>query len=366
MTLLTSSIYAKEIEEKESAKVQIALLLDTSSSMSGLIDQAKTQLWKVVNSFAKVEKDEKVPTIEVALYEYGNSKLSIRDSYIRQLSPLTSELDVISEHLFSLTTNGGDEYCGAVIGRSLVELDWDASSGVYKSIFIAGNEPFTQGTVSATEQCQRAISKGIVVNTIHCGDEISGINGGWKAGAIAAEGDFLTINKDQAIVHIEAPQDKIIIELSGKLNATYIPYGRQGEMRLESQAVQDNNANRERKKGASLNRAITKSSSLYSNTAWDAVDLYNENPEALKGVDTALLPKEMQKMNLEQRKAYVEQKTEERAVIQKQIKELNEEREVYIVKEKAKLSMQDGEDTLDEAMVKAIHRQIAKNGFTLK
>jgi hypothetical protein len=38
-------------------KVQIDLLLDTSNSMDGLIDQAKSQLWKVVNTFIDARRD---------------------------------------------------------------------------------------------------------------------------------------------------------------------------------------------------------------------------------------------------------------------------------------------------------------------
>ena len=38
------------------ALVQVAILLDTSNSMDGLIEQAKTQLWRVVNELAITEK----------------------------------------------------------------------------------------------------------------------------------------------------------------------------------------------------------------------------------------------------------------------------------------------------------------------
>ena len=43
-------------------KVQIALLLDTSNSMDGLIDQAKTQLWKVINTFIDARRDGARPS----------------------------------------------------------------------------------------------------------------------------------------------------------------------------------------------------------------------------------------------------------------------------------------------------------------
>ena len=93
-------------------KIQLAILLDTSSSMNGLIDQTRNQLWQVVNEFSKAEQNGVKPSLEVAVYEYGNSRLSASNGYIRQVSGLTGELDAVSEALFSLTTNGGSEYCG--------------------------------------------------------------------------------------------------------------------------------------------------------------------------------------------------------------------------------------------------------------
>src|SRR4030095_13126553 len=57
--------------------IMIALLLDTSNSMDGLIAQAKSQLWKIVNQVAAAKSvDGKQPNIKIALYEYGNDRLS--------------------------------------------------------------------------------------------------------------------------------------------------------------------------------------------------------------------------------------------------------------------------------------------------
>ena len=109
------------------AKVQIALLLDTSNSMDGLIDQARTQLWKVVNTFVDARRDGAAPFVEVALYEYGNNSLHVANNYIRQVEPLTRDLDELSRELFALKTNGGEEYSGAVIQRALADLSWDPS-----------------------------------------------------------------------------------------------------------------------------------------------------------------------------------------------------------------------------------------------
>src|SRR5882724_6606932 len=167
--LIASQVWAKPKNEKEPAdnqSIMLALLLDTSNSMDGLIDQAKSQLWKIVNELAAAKcYDGKKPNIRIALYEYGNDGLPSSEGYIRQVSGLTTDLDLISEKLFSLTTNGGNEFCGAVIKKSLTQLDWSSSRSDLKLIFIAGNEPFTQGTVSYNLACGLAKEKGVVVNT---------------------------------------------------------------------------------------------------------------------------------------------------------------------------------------------------------
>ena len=104
--------------------ILLGLLLDTSNSMDGLIDQAKAQLWNIVNKLSEARSDGQRPTVRVALYEYGNSGLPMTGNYIRQVSPFTVNMDEISKQLFALATDGGEEYCGAVLAKSLDELDW--------------------------------------------------------------------------------------------------------------------------------------------------------------------------------------------------------------------------------------------------
>src|SRR5205807_1438924 len=154
------------------------------NSMDGLIDQARTQLWRIVNEFAAAKKRGVTPDLYVALYEYGNNGLPAERGYIRRVLPFTTDLDRLSEELFALKTNGGQEYCGQVIGAATKGLDWSPSADVLKVIFIAGNEPFTQGPVNFRDSCWKAMNRGISVNTIFCGDEQEGIGTHWKDGAV--------------------------------------------------------------------------------------------------------------------------------------------------------------------------------------
>jgi hypothetical protein len=351
---LTTKLDSDLVVDKKEAPVQIALLLDTSNSMDGLIEQAKTQLWKIVNEFNDAKQGDKIPVVQVALYEYGNNNLSAGTNFVRQILPFTRDLDKVSDELFKLTTNGGSEYCGAVIREAIDNLAWDKSSKVYKAIFIAGNEPFTQGPVSADETCRSAISKGVVVNTIHCGSEKDGANGGWRRGAHLAEGKFLTIDQDKAVVHVKAPQDEEITRLSIELNNTYIIYGAKGKVGKDNQVKQDNNAAASAPAGADVQRALSKASANYSNEGWDLVDACKKGEVKIEAVKDADLPEEMKKLKPEERAAYVEQKCAEREKLQTRIRELNEER----VKTVAAQQKESGESkTLDSVIGKAVREQ---------
>lgn len=343
-------------------RVQIALLLDTSNSMDGLIDQAKTQLWKVVNTFIDARRDGKAPVVEVALYEYGNNSNAVGNDWVRLISPMTRDLDALSRKLFALKTDGGEEYCGAVIQRALGDLSWDDRESTYKVVFIAGNEPFTQGRVDARSACKEALTKNIIINTIHCGSRQEGIDGSWHDGAALAGGDFLVIDQDKAVAHVDAPQDKRISELSHKLNGTYLGYGERRVEAAANQKLADKDAAENAGAGAEVQRAVTKASGNYSNAGWDLCDALRErkiDPATLK---TDELPEEMKKLAPGKRKEFIEKTAAKRTLIQNEIKKLNKEREDHVASELKKLAT-DGNKTLDQAMIEATRRQASTLGY---
>ncbi len=352
--------------DQAQTKVQIAILLDTSGSMQGLIEQTKSQLWKVVNSFNKAEKNGKVPYVEVALYEYGNSGLNLTENYIRQIEPLTRDLDEVSKELFSLKTNGGEEYCGAVITKATQDLKWDPAPGTYKVIFIAGNEPFTQGPVDAIVASQQAAQMNIIVNTIHCGNEQAGISGQWKAGALTAGGSFAIINQDRAVAHIPSPQDLILLKLNKDLNKTYIPYGAKGHQSLANQSMQDTNAGYKAKEGAAVQRAITKCSQNYWNSNWDLCDASSAKGFDWKKVEKKSLPKNLQGKTAEELKAYVVSNQNTRNKIQEKMKLVSKERALFVEKVRAEQKQNNKELTLDQAIQNAVKAQAKEKGYTFK
>src|SRR5213594_3709882 len=108
LSLFTTS-RVRAADASSAPVVQIAILLDTSGSMQGLIEQAKGQLWKIVNEFINAQQNGKQPALEVELREYGKNPLSANTGYIRLIAQLPNDLDKISEELIKLQTSGGDE-----------------------------------------------------------------------------------------------------------------------------------------------------------------------------------------------------------------------------------------------------------------
>ncbi|PWH84232.1 hypothetical protein DIS18_06765 [Algibacter marinivivus] len=338
--------------------IKVALLLDTSNSMDGLIDQAKAQLWDIVNELSYAKCGTKKPNLQIALYEYGNDRLNGSEGFIRQVLAFSEDLDDISKELFSLTTNGGNEYCGQVIQTSLNQLNWGKNPDDLKLIFIAGNEPFTQGEINYKDASSNANEKDVTVNTIFCGDYNQGISSYWKDGAKLTNGDYMAINQNRATVHIASPYDDEILILNQKLNKTYIAYGSSGSRKMAMQAEQDMNAS-DYSKANAVKRTISKSSHLYKNKSWDLVDAVEQEEVVIEDIDDEALPMELKGKTKTEIKTYVTKKSKEREAIQNEIAALNTKRKSYLSKQKSVHS-----NNLENAMTKAIKEQAKKKKYT--
>lgn len=341
--------------------IQVALLLDTSGSMSPLIDQAKTELWSIVNKLGQARYKGKVPKIEVALYEYGKSTLEREGGYIKQLAPFTHDLDGISEILFALQTNGGDEYCAWVIRSSLDSLRWKTRPGSLKMIFIAGNEPFTQGPVEMDPVMQEANKKGVLVHPILCSTGDSSDLASWNRAADLANTDLKVIDHTRVVTIPKTPYDDKIAALGNDLNGTYIGYGEGGRAKMARQEAQDSNM-ASVSAPAAAERSVTKASGNYNNADWDVVDKAKADGGVANMRDEEL-PAEMRAMSVKEREAYVNKKAAERAQIQKEIQDLSAKRQAYINEQQKGAGQDDA--TLGAAVIETVRAKAQKEGFTL-
>lgn len=357
---------APAVKKPVQAKIQAAILLDVSGSMDGLIEQAKAQLWNMVSTMGKAQCAGGIaPKIEIALYEYGRSTNDVKQGYVRMINGFISNLDSLSQNLFSLKTNGGDEYCGHVIYSSLQELSWDPAPENYKVIFIAGNEDFLQGDIQYTRSCTEAKQKGVIVNTIYCGDKMQGIREHWNLAGECGNGSFTNINQDTKIEEIPTPYDSMIYVMNTRLNGTYMAYGLNAGYYSANQNKQDM-LNSTMSKTAGLKRIKAKSNgAVYNNAQWDLVDAKAMDSVAFLKMDKNILPDSLKNKSLGEINKLVDDKSKERSSIQNEIVNLNVKRDAYIAAEKAKnAALKNNAPTLETEVEKIIREQAKR--FNMK
>ncbi|OIQ28841.1 MAG: hypothetical protein BM564_08755 [Bacteroidetes bacterium MedPE-SWsnd-G2] len=354
---LAVAIPVNEKPKLKASNIKVCLLLDTSNSMDGLIDQAKAQLWKIVNELSYASCENIRPELQIAIFEYGNDNLPASEGHIRLVLPFSGDLDTISKELFSLTTNGGNEYCGQVLQNAMVQLDWGQNEKDLKLIFIAGNEPFDQGQVRYQNVMEHTLKNNIVVNTIFCGDYNQGVETYWKNGADLSKGTYMAINHNLKTTHIASPYDQEIINLNNKLNKTYMAYGYFGETKLKEQELQDENAESYSFANA-VSRSVSKSSHLYKNSKWDLIDASDDAEFKIEDISKEQLPDSLKALSTSELKQVISDKKQERETITKSIQSLNEKRKQFINSKENNDS-----NTLDNALIQAIKKQAKLKGY---
>jgi hypothetical protein len=305
-------------------RVDLAIALDTSGSMSGLINSARQKLWDIVNFVARKHKKAE---LRVGLLTYGSGGTE-EDGYVIVQHDLTRDLDAIYDTLFGLRTSGGTEYVGRVVHRGTRELSWNRSSSTLRVIFVAGNESADQDRrVPVRRAVSLARRKGIFVNAIFCGNRSSSIASGWRQVASRGHGVFAAIDHNHGTVNVATPYDGKIQRLSGALNATYVAYGRAGHRRAELQKKQDANAARTHA-AAGASRAVAKASRLYRNDNWDLVDARKAGK--LKEVSGEELPAQLRGKSKQEINAYLDRMEAKRSRLRKEIQQLAAKRKRYI------------------------------------
>ena len=340
--------------------IDLAICLDTSGSMRNLIDAAKQHIWAVANDLALARPQ---PRLRVALLTFGNDGYRPEDGWVRVDTDLTEDLDLVSERLFALQTNGGTELVGRVLQRAHDDLSWNSAKDALRLVLVAGNESADQDTtVRYADACAALAGREILVNSIYCGASAHGDAPGWKDVALKADGYFAAIDHTRGPLVVETPFDAELQRLSAALNATYIPVGAVGAAGWANQSAQDSNA-AGMNRAAAASRAQTKAGANYR-CAWDLVDTLAGDPSfdltQLKDED---LPEAMRGLDAAGRRKYVENQAKERETISAKIVELSRQRAEHVSRETARLRA-GGEATFESALLTAIRQQAGARGFT--
>lgn len=352
------------IPNTDQALVQVALLLDTSGSMNGLIDQARYQLWNVVSELSKAERDGRPTSLEIAVYQYGSDLLPKKDGFLRQLIGFTDNLDDVSAALFSLTTDGSEEYCGQVIGAAVNELEWSKREDVYKVAFIAGNESFDQGPVTFGSLLASISERDIILNTIFCGNKQKG-DAQWRSAAQLVGGSFTKIDHNHHLPNMETPQDEKMRELNRRMNETFVWFGEGAQEAAKNQAKQDANAQK-MSDHAYAARMSAKVGHLYHHVHHDLVDALAHGTVDMSTLPENKMPPMLANMAPEERMSFIAEKTRERKMVRRLMADVITQRHRFLeANMKADpTKAADGTHVLGSALVETIRKQAARRGYT--
>jgi hypothetical protein len=307
----------------ERPKIEVVFALDTTSSMTGLIEGAKQKIWSIAS---RIATGAPTPELRVGLVPYRDRG----DAYVTKVYPLTSNLDDVYSRLRTFHAEGGGdppEDVRQALVDSIRKINW-SSGKVMRIIFLVGDSP--PHTDYADEPDEQAIAaearrKGIVINTIRCGD-LEDTAQVWRMIARASNGSFASIGQEGGMVAVKTPVDDRLRELNARLSSTAVYYGDDKDRRAaEERAV--SNAGMAPEVQAESARYRSFSGHLDSN---DLVGAAAAGKVKVEDMPVAALPAPMQAMAPAARKAYVEEKQAERARISSEVKELSKKRDEYL------------------------------------
>lgn len=348
------------VDELGSIPIDLVICIDTSGSMTDLIDSARGRIWDIVTELSKAEP---TPTLRVGLFSYGTpSNSTAEEGWVVKQIDLTDDLDALYAKMMALTTEGGDEFVGWVLSDAVEKMSWSTDERALRLIYVAGNESADQGAEQRNFRyvAEKAREKGILINPIYAGKRDQGVRELWDQIADHGGGAFASIDVKEGTRQIATPYDVDLLTLNGELNATYLPYGAKGAEGLANQRAQDTNAQ-------SLgfwscgSRVAAKGCGLYNSAEWDLLDAVLEKGFALSELKPEELPELMRSMTLDEKTAYIAGMRAVRTAVQNRIQKTNEKREEYIRADRVRSGSTDL--SLDEAMIQSLRAQAEVVGF---
>ncbi len=215
------------------------------------------------------------------------------------------------------------------------------------------------------DTCKLAAERGIVVNTILCGNN-KDTHKIWNEIAKKAEGRYFQVEQSGSAILIDTPFDNEIADWSRRLDSTRIYYGLAGmQLQMRERAKDSETFYYKADTSAIAQRAAFNSSIAGKDNFRGSQELLGALMDGkidLDKLSESEMPEEMKKLNDEERKAYIEKKTAEREEATARIKDLSEKRQAFIQKimDEKKL---DKKSSLEYQLFECIRSQAAKAGI---
>jgi hypothetical protein len=337
-----------------SPTVEVVFCLDTTGSMSGLIEGAKQKIWGIAN---QIIAGEPKPVIRIGLVGYRDYE----DAYVTRIYRLEEDLDGVFENLMSFRADGGGdtpEHVNKALYDAVHSFRWSSDGDTLKIVFLVGDCPphmdYHDG-YDYRSVCREAVTRDIIINTVQCGDNTETVRF-WRDIARRGEGRYASISQSGGMQHIDTPFDAELVSLSTKLEETVVAFGSESE--IEKTEARSRMV-REMAPEAAADRAAFKSRDGRIG-AYDLIDAVESGTVDIEDLHDDEVPEEMQGMSVPQKKKYLEEKQKERAAIMRRIERLNEKRSEYIADRIKTIGL---EDSFDETVKQVIADQAKTKGI---
>ncbi|HSC15564.1 MAG TPA: vWA domain-containing protein, partial [Gammaproteobacteria bacterium] len=344
-------------------RVEVVFVLDTTGSMGGLIHAAKEKIWSIASTLAQAQQ---APEISMGLVAYRDRG----DAYVTRVVDLDRDLDSMYAKLMDFSADGGGDGPEAVneaLDAAINRISWSQDHGTYRVVFLVGDAPphlDYQDDVKYTEVVAAAVAKGIVVNTIQCGN-LSDTVAPWRHIAALGRGRYFTVEQAGSAVAIETPFDAQIATLAAELDGTRMFYGT-AEQRAAMAAKVDatTRLNEEASVAARARRgAFNVSSAGEANLLGERelVDDVASGRVAMDAITPAQLPASVAALPPEARAELLAQTAQKREDLKRQIADLASQRDTYI---EAQVEAAGGVGaSLDQQIYEAVREQAAPLGL---
>ena len=351
------------VENIEHPKIEVVFVLDTTGSMSGLIDAAKEKIWSIASTMASPQNS---PDIKVGLVAYRDRG----DEYITKNVALSSDLDSMYAQLMDFkAAEGGDtpESVNQGLDDAVNKMAWSQDQHTYKVVFLVGDTPAHmdyQDELKYPEIMALAKENGIIINAIQAGSDRQTTRN-WQQIASLGAGDYFQVEQEGNAVAIASPFDKEMADLSAQLDDTRLYYGNKEEkVKQDSKVAAAKKLHKEasdesRARRAEFNSAPSgKANFLGEGELVDAISSGRVELSSIKNED---LPESIQAMPAKEQQTLLKQKAKERDILEQEMKVLAEKRSDYLKKEVDKAGGK--KDSLDAKIFGSIRSQAKIKGL---
>ncbi len=341
-------------------RIEVCFVLDTTGSMSGLIEGAKQKIWSIANEIASAKP---TPDIRFGLVGYRDRG----DDYVVKTHPLSDDLDAVYMKLNEFRADGGGdtpESVNEALATAIRKMEWSSDNDVLKILFLVGDAPphmDYDNEPRYPELCAEAVRKDLIINTVQCGD-IRETTPVWKEIASKSEGTFAAIVQSGGMRVVETPFDAELSKLNHEMGQTLVAYGDESERgRTLSKQIAATSA----PAGAVADRLVFNAKvGKAVQGGGELVEAVTTGSLALEQVKKSDLPEELRDLTPEQLAAEIQKRAEQRGKIQGRITELGAKRAEYLAEEKKRFNTEKPADSFDEEVASTLRKQAARKGIS--